>query len=449
MGSSQLISLFTEAPRQRRGPSAFAMSFFMHGAFLATAYFTVAHRTHIVESSWEEHVILQMIKLHRPDLRQPQMAKSRSVARASDPASAAASQAEAPTQEAALPQPLKIDWPAHQTLIQPELPPNMLQQQLPIPAALSWAPTLPNVAVVTPPTPLNPATTEAPSLQRPTLDRTLSEVNMTPTAFQSELPMLAAGSTSPVAGKQAMHLPANPSMQSQLEATPVSATVLSVSAVHMREGTLVLPPINEVAAQSVTNGSSTGAGRGQAHDGTSGSSIAANTAAGTGAAVAADADGDDAVSHIEVSKTGKFGVVVVGSSMAERYPESIGVWDGRMAYTVYVHAGQPKNWILQYSLTRAADAASGGEAARPDAPWPFKMVVPQDATGGLNANALMIHGFVTADGRFEALNVVAPQSYPRQELMLSSLRKWEFRPASQNGQATRVEVLLIIPNMEE
>jgi hypothetical protein len=250
-----------------------------------------------------------------------------------------------------------------------------------------------------------------------------------------------------------MHLPANPSMQSQLEATPASALVMSVSATRLNEGTLVLPPINEVAAQSLThgvsNGSGNGSGNGNKQATGSGSSSSAGAAAGATTTPAADADGDTTVSHIELPKNGKFGVVVVGSSMAERYPESLGVWEGRMAYTVYVHAGQPKNWILQYSLTQAADAAAAGEGTRPDAPWPFRMFVPQDATGGLNANALMIHGFVTVDGRFEALNVVAPQSYAHQELILASLRKWEFRPASQNGQATKVEVLLIIPNMEE
>jgi hypothetical protein len=32
--------------------------------------------------------------------------------------------------------------------------------------------------------------------------------------------------------------------------------------------------------------------------------------------------------------------------------------------------------------------------------------------------------------------------------MLSALREWQFRPASQNGQATAVEILLIIPESE-
>ena len=120
-----------------------------------------------------------------------------------------------------------------------------------------------------------------------------------------------------------------------------------------------------------------------------------------------------------------------------------------MAYSVYVHAGMAKNWILQYSLPRSADAAAGGENVRPDAPWPFDIVVPHGALSGFNADALMIHGFVNVAGRFEQLAIVSPRDFAQQAFMLSALREWQFRPASQNGQATAVEILLIIPESAE
>jgi len=53
---------------------------------------------------------------------------------------------------------------------------------------------------------------------------------------------------------------------------------------------------------------------------------------------------------ITLPKDGKFGVVVVGSSLAEEFPETVHLWTGRMAYTVYLRVGVGKNWILQYSL---------------------------------------------------------------------------------------------------
>jgi len=57
----------------------------------------------------------------------------------------------------------------------------------------------------------------------------------------------------------------------------------------------------------------------------------------------------------------------------------------------------------------------------------------------------MIHGYVNDTGHFETLNVVFPPQLPMSKFILDSLERWQFRPASQNGQAAKVEVLLIIP----
>jgi len=56
---------------------------------------------------------------------------------------------------------------------------------------------------------------------------------------------------------------------------------------------------------------------------------------------------------------------------------------------------------------------------------------------------------VNKAGRFENLTILLPPDYAEAELMLESLRQWEFRPASQNGQSVRVEILLIIPEEEQ
>ena len=136
---------------------------------------------------------------------------------------------------------------------------------------------------------------------------------------------------------------------------------------------------------------------------------------------------------------------MVGSSLAEAYPETIGVWGSRLAYTVYVHAGLARNWILQYSVPRSTEAASAGDIFRPDAPWPFYIVVPHIALDKLNADAILVHGFVSAGGRFEQLAIVSPPEFGQREFVLNALQEWKFRPAIQNGHVTTVEVLLIIP----
>jgi hypothetical protein len=58
---------------------------------------------------------------------------------------------------------------------------------------------------------------------------------------------------------------------------------------------------------------------------------------------------------------------------------------------------------------------------------------------------LVVHGFVNLAGRFEQLSLVSDVDFPEKQALLASLSQWEFRPASRDGQATAVEVLLIIP----
>jgi hypothetical protein len=158
--------------------------------------------------------------------------------------------------------------------------------------------------------------------------------------------------------------------------------------------------------------------------------------------------GGRSIEEISQPKGGRFGVVVVGSSLAEDYPETVDVWRGRLAYTVYLHVGTAKNWIMQYSLPRSKEATSPGIlVGRPDAPWPYDMTRPS-IDAGVNANAIMVHGFVNALGRFEQLAIVFPTELAETKFLLHALQQWQFRPASQNGVPTSVEVLLIIPTAE-
>jgi hypothetical protein len=76
-------------------------------------------------------------------------------------------------------------------------------------------------------------------------------------------------------------------------------------------------------------------------------------------------------------------------------------------------------------------------------------VRPNIAPGSIDADALMVHGFVNQAGRFEALAVAFPPQFAQAQFVLNSLAQWQFRPATQNGQDVKVEVLLIIPEMLE
>jgi hypothetical protein len=64
-------------------------------------------------------------------------------------------------------------------------------------------------------------------------------------------------------------------------------------------------------------------------------------------------------------------------------------------------------------------------------------------------DVVLVHGFVNAVGRFEELKIVYPPAFSEAPKLLRALKQWVFRPASLNGQAAKVEVLLIIPGAAE
>ena len=84
-------------------------------------------------------------------------------------------------------------------------------------------------------------------------------------------------------------------------------------------------------------------------------------------------------------------------------------------------------------------------AASLEAPWPYEIVRPNLDLTDMDADALILHGFVNKDGHFEKLEVAFPDQFMQAGMVLNVLNQWQFRPAKQNGQMTPVEVLLIIP----
>jgi hypothetical protein len=238
---------------------------------------------------------------------------------------------------------------------------------------------------------------------------------------------------------------------------------MSLSDHQMANGAVTLAPINETVASHQPGTLAAGQPRNSAP------AVQANAAGNAGDKGArqdsSDSSGRDgaaqgangglgqgyhpSTAHITLPKEGQFGAVVVGSSLEEKYPETAELWSGRMAYTVYLHVGLVRSWILQFSLSRAADAAQAGSIAHIEAPWPYNIVRPNIAPGAIDADALMIHGIVTRAGRFQSLAVVFPPQFPQAQFVLNSLAQWQFRPATQNGQNVDVEVLLIIPEEPE
>jgi hypothetical protein len=401
-----------------------------------------------------------------------------------------------PAEEAAV---LKQITPApegRQTLYQPKFESKLeLPKDLPIPTVVLLTPEKAPVKTIVPPKPEAPAAAEVqPVLAPPNAESNVADIRLSATDLPTKTLPMVPSTTSPIV-VHGPDLPQKPPQTvSETTAPPTPTTVVSLSDVQMKQGSVVLPPANQSASRNQEGAMAQGQGKAQ-----NPSQSALHTAEGKGGSATGPAAGDSKqkegqgkvagkpsetkagagtksetaavpkadpgtgsrneagtnngsaqgnrapTEHISLPKNGIFGSVIVGVSIAEKYPEARSVLGGRLAYTVYLHVGLAKSWILQYSLPRSADAAAAGSTLRLEAPWPYNIVRPVAGAGDINADALMVHGFVNEAGRFEGLTIVFPTDFAEPQAMLDSLNQWQFRPATQNGQNVKVEILLIIP----
>jgi hypothetical protein len=200
---------------------------------------------------------------------------------------------------------------------------------------------------------------------------------------------------------------------------------------------------------SGANGNGTGAG--------ATSTIASGASCGgTGARKDVEGNGTGGVSavrplppgtiRIDRSRNGKFTVVVLGSSNLDAYPEAAGLLSGKLVYTVYLRTGGRKEWILQYCLPSSAEQAvkERGSAVPLEAPYPYVIFRPNLALLS-DPDYLIVHGFISVAGRFERLSAIGDLDAVSREVLMRALEHWEFRPASRDGEASTVEIALIIP----
>lgn len=483
MSSSQTVTLFSQAGDFGQRPTSFAASLVLHCVVLAVVLFGIAYKPPIAKVD-TTHYSLRELDLHFPD---PQVAAAmhRAVnAGSHSSARPAASSGKSLSQKMAQIQTAQAA-PGPQTLIQPDvLNPIKLHEKIPIPQVVIWSPSKVQVKTIVPPLPQKPASADIkPSVERPNQEINLADVNIASSFHPSAKPIVTPSTTSPIAVPVPQQLQLPPVTASQSTAQPTPASIVSLSGLRMKDGKAALPPVNQTEASNANGALSAGQAKDQssgndnsaAKPGDSGveqGSAAKADSPGSGAGQSADAKGGNSgptvatgkpntsiasqgsgsdqsgqptTTLITVAKDGHFGSVVVGNSLDDQFPEVADVWNGRVVYTVYLHVGLTRSWILQYALPHVTDAGTAGAIMHLDAPWPYNIVRPNLDASSVNADAIMIHGFINQSGHFETLSIVVPQAFSRAQFILAALEQWQFRPALQNGQNAKVEVLLIIP----
>ncbi len=252
---------------------------------------------------------------------------------------------------------------------------------------------------------------------------------------------------------------------------PVNVLAISANALPLREYVTV-PPGNQVGRTpgavpggtlaGTADGSGTGvAGAPGAGSGTGGgaSGSGTGTGAGTGAGSGTGINGAEVLAAMRsaiaatrmVTPSNAVFDVVVQSSGVEGFTESAGILSGKPVYSVYLRVGGKRSWILQYCLP-ASDvhpAENAGAVVRLSAPKrllaPYPLVTYRPPPRRAGSRYLMLHGFITTEGRFQDLRVLGGGDPWHALAALDALNRWEFRPATESRKPARVEVLVAIP----
>jgi hypothetical protein len=538
MGSSSMITLFSEPPQSSWFPSTFLISAIVHAGLCSLLSIRAIENHRIIESFPPSRFSVKVVDFRSPQ-PQTQRASGGGIPYPGPSASpSAAHKLASGGAPAGSPAPSRQTaqlMPAPQTLIQPDLPhERVMPPKIAVPLVVLWTPDKvePKKRIVPPiPTPAAIAVVH-PSLDIPIKEENLADLRISSSAFVTQSPAAPPSTTSPIVvhgPEEVKKVPQTTSKQPD-PPVPTPARVISLSDIRVAQGSVAIPMVNETSPKAApgslvpgqlkdprpvgtgdatSKNSDAGAGKGAgehvgkqndraaasgngaAHgqngdqagkDGKAASGQGQNPsdqgkgalAAGrtpsasqgkdeastqpgpaippvSGATVGSGTGSGNQLSsvHISLPKDGQFGVVVVGASIQDKYPETAELWSGRMAATVYLRVGLAKSWILQYALPRLLDAASAGGGGPLEAPWPYEIVRPNIDLEAMDTDALIVHGFVNKDGRFEKLEVVFPPQFVQAPMVLNVLNQWHFRPARQNGIFTASEVLLVIPDQTQ
>jgi len=465
MSSSRTITLFSERPEVTQRPSSFLVSIVAHGAAIALLSLGIIYTPQINEPLVARHYTIRHLDLHTPKEQMHQSA-SEGIAYPgphSDVHKPASGQKPA-VHEAVLRQTADaVKGP--QTLVQPDLPdPVKVVEETPVPTVVIWSPKKQQVIRLVAPLPEKATASDVkPSVNAPNQEIDLGDLSISSTDKPTDSMPVFPTTTSPLVIHGPNMVQLAPVTASQTSAQPTPTAIMSISDLRMPDGTATLPPVNMTATQNESGilapGQASAGHRskqsgGMGADEAAGDSGQPNGVAGPHSGTrpgSGEGAGDDgpATTQFNLPRNGEFGAVVVGANLQEKFPEMSGIWNDRVAYTVYLHVGLTKSWILQYSLPRSSEALQAGNIARLEAPWPFNIVRPNIGADAFNSDAILVHGFVNQAGRFESLSLAFPPGFQQAQFVLGALNQWQFRPASRDGQTEKVEVLLIIPEEQD
>jgi hypothetical protein len=465
MMSHSTITIFSDHTDSSQGSTSLAISVLIHSFAFGLLFFGLMYTPRIVSSAQSERYTIRQLVLRTPSSRMQQ--SSTNDMSPDSQRSSAASVAAADAMAAYLQAMRKIEdaEPGPHILLQPDVHTHQtLIHEAQVPTFILWTPSDAQVKDIVAPfaTKLRVASV-TPSVSPPNHELRPASLAVRSADHDTSEKRLVPGTPFPVRTEEPDLAQMTPLTVMQVSDKPTPAAVMSLSDLRMTDGAAILPPVNQSAGSKTQGGLTPNQAGNPSTDNDHANGKAGGTQTGTGAIDKPLAHGPElargngdtfskgsqlSATLVTLAKNGHFQSVVVGASLEDQFPEMEGFWNGRLLYTAYLHVGLAQSWILQYSLPRSDAAVSAGNLSRLESPWPYSIVRPDLAPGSINADALMIKGFISQEGHFEVPTLIFPPSFPFAQFVLDCLRQWQFRPAFQNGQPARVEALLIIPEPE-
>src|SRR5215813_757085 len=230
MRSSQTITLFGEVPPSSQGPSGFLISTLLHGVAIISLYAGLKHMPKVVDPLSQRYTV-RILNLHR-QAPKIELASLKGVTRptlkaASHTVARGGGHPLAPSGSRHVAEMI----PAPQTLVQPDLPPDIvLPQETPIPLAVMWSTeNSPALKIIPPPSQEVTQANVRPSLDTPNQEPKLADVRISSTAFVTDMPWPTPSTTSPITVRNPEAVNQVPQTSSQPVAPPIPARVMSLS----------------------------------------------------------------------------------------------------------------------------------------------------------------------------------------------------------------------------
>jgi hypothetical protein len=462
MKSYSTMTIFSDYADSSQGSTPFAVSILIHGSALGIMLFGFMYAPpRIVNAPQSDRYAVRELDLqslshsmHKVSTKDTSSDTQLFAAAATAGTDAMAAQLQAMRE-------IKNAGTESPTLLQPAVHRRLTRVlDTDVPSFIIWMPDSAQIKHIVAPFAARPRVAAVtPSLSTPNNELRPADTTVRSADRATAVKLILPGTSSPAKMQEPDLTETTPLTVMQVSDKPTPVAVMSLSDLRMTNGVAVLPVVNQSAGSKTRDGQapnqgdspSTGHGHADGKVGTptglSGNEQPITRDSGP-APGGNDLLGRPSATLISLTKNGHFESVVVGASLEDQFPEIEGFAKGRLLYTAYLHVGLSQSWILQYSLPSSDMAAAAGNVARLDSPWPYSIVRPDLAPGSINADALMIKGFISQEGHFELPTLIFPPSFPLAQFVLGCLRQWQFRPAFQNGQPARVEILLIIPDSE-